>query len=153
MATFTASEMHGGLKMNHTGINTAQSHLHAALSVSEVAFLARIPNHATIHNLMISGGTTGNTTGTWSLGFATAVVNARSGASLTTNSLAAAISLTSSAIYIQPIVGGPMYPIEVSLSDDAVPQFVWIQASVLGSVTATTTSSLRLTVQYTVPGG
>jgi hypothetical protein len=153
MATFTASEMYGGLKANHTGINVAQSHLHRALSVSEIALLARIPNHATILRLYLSGGTTGNSTGTWSLGFQTPVVNARSGASLTVDSLAAAISLTSSAIYVQPLVGGPMYPIEVSLSDDAVQQFVWIQASVLGSVTATTTSSLRLTVEYVVPGG
>ena len=153
MATFTASEEYGGLKANQFGLNTVRSHLHAALSVSEIALLARVPNHATIHSIILSGGTTGNTTGTWSLGFQSAIVDQIHGASLTTNSLAAAISLTSSAIYIQPVVGGPMYPIRVSLSDDAVPQWVWIQASVAGSVTATTTSSLNLTVSYTVPGG
>lgn len=153
MATFTASEAYGGLKQNHIGPNLVVSHLHRALSVSEVALLARVPNHATIHRLYLAGGTTGNTTGTWSLGFASPVVNALNGASLTVDSLAAAISLTSSAIYLQPIVGGPLYPIQVSLSDDAASQFVWIRASVLGSVSATTTSSLRLVVEYVVPGG
>ena len=150
MATFTASQLHGGMKMNHTGPNVAQAHLHAALSVSEIAFLARIPNGATIHSLVLSGGTTGNTTGTWSLGFNTPVA-IDNNASLSVAGLAAAISLTASAIYILPVVGGPMFPMRISLSDDQ--QFAWIQASPLGSVTATTTSSLRLTVNYTVPGG
>jgi hypothetical protein len=151
MATFTSSELYGGMKMNHTGINVAQNHILRALSVSEVAYLARIPNQATILRAYLSGGTTGITTGTWSLGFAEPVVNALNGASLTVDSLAAAISLTSSAQFIMPVVGGTLFPIKVSLSDDQA--HVWIRASCLGSFTATTTSSLRLVVEYVVPGG
>ena len=153
MATFTSSELYGGMKMIHAGVNVAQSHLHAALSVSEVALLARIPNHATVTRMYLSGGTTGNTTGTWSVGWQNLGSDAISGQSLTVGGLAAAISLTSSALYIWPVVAGPMFPIKVSISDDNVQQFAWIQASNLGSFTATTTSSLRLIVEYVVPGG
>jgi hypothetical protein len=153
MATFTASEINA-LQGLHVGENMVRSHLHAALSVSEVAFLARIPNHAIITEIIFSGGTTGNSTGTWSLGFDKTFVDSNLGASFTVNSIAAAISLTSSAIYRWPVTGGTVqYPIQVSLSDAAPQQFVWLQASPLGSVTATTTSSLRAVVKYRVPGG
>lgn len=151
MATYTASELYGGMKMNHTGPNVSQSRLFAALSVSDVALLARVPNHATITRMYVSGGTTGITTGSWSLGFQTPVVNGFNGASLTTNSLHAAMSLTASAQVIFPFVGGTLFPIQISVSDDVA--FVWVVASTLGSFTATTTSSLNCLIEYVVPGG
>lgn len=160
MATFTASEINP-LKMHHIGENTVRAHFFGALSVSEVALLARVPRGVVITSIFFSGGTTGIDGPTWSLGFNEPVIDKWTGASFTANSLATAISLTSSAQWLWPrgVIAGTSavlqtYPIHVSFSDDGVhADYTWICASGLGTLTATITSSLRLTVKYYVSGG
>lgn len=161
--TVTASEVNP-LKAVHVGLNVVRSRFvnittAASFTVSDIALLARVPNKATVVHWRLHGGNgAAASTGTWKLGIAPgsgvsgAIVDPIGGASMTDDSLHAAMSLTTSAIYSSGSSGTPNIPFKVSLSDGANPQYVWIAAtSSSGSFTGTT--SLNLILQYTVGDG
>lgn len=156
MATFTASEVNP-LRAQHNAENVVRSRWQGVCSVSEVVLLARIPNRAVLTGWYLTGGTGGISTGTWSLGFAATIVDPITGASFTADSLHSAISLTASGFassFAQSGVGTPRcVPTQISLSDENDPQWVWVRASPLGSITASTTSSLNFLVRYMTTGG
>ncbi len=155
MATVTASEVNP-LRAQHNAENVVRSRYQGVISVSDVVLLARIPNRAVLTGWHLSGGTGGISTGTWSLGFASTVVDPITGASFASNGLHPAISLTSSGFadsFGQSGIGTPRCaPTQISLSDQNNPQWVWVQASPLGSLTASTTSSLNFIVRYMTTG-
>lgn len=161
MATFTASEINP-LKAVHTGENIVRSRFTGSLTVSEVLFLARIPNHAVVTDWYISGGNVGSaSTGTWKIGVPGTVVDAIRGATLTDDSLHAGVSITSSgfggahvvtnfsvsASIIVSTRAPAIMPFKISLSDDAAIQFVWLQGLyTAGSFTGS--HSINFLVKY-----
>lgn len=180
VATYTASEVNA-LKCHVGGINVVRSRFVAptvqaggvaavtTLSVSDVILLLRLPHGATLIDWKIQGGIIGCTSSVWSLGFQGNVVDAISGKSHSTGTLAAGISLTeggcwqafnpvfpsASASLSGSLVNAPLWssmpaalPLKISLSDDATPRWVWIQALPGGSST-TGTCSLNFTAFYT----
>lgn len=165
MATFTASEINP-LKGVHVGENIVRSRFTGSLTVSEVLFLARIPNHAVVTDWFISGGLTGATTGTWKIGVPGTVVDAIRGATLTDDSLHAGVSLTSSGIGGAFVVTNfsvsasvivsdrprAIVPFKISLSDDAANQFVWIQG-LFTAGSQTGTHSINFLVKYLMGEG
>lgn len=167
MATFTATEINP-LKGLHVGENIVRSRFTGSLTVSEVLLLARIPNHALVTDWYISGGMTGQTTGTWKIGCPAvpAVIDAIRGISITENSLHAGISLTSSgfggaflgnaevSLSASVAAGGrppAIMPFKVSLSDDVIPQYIWIAGVFSGSQTGT--HSINFLVKYLMGEG
>lgn len=151
MATLTASEVNP-LMAVHNAENVVRSRFQGLTAVNDVVLLARIPNRAVLTGWHLSGGTGGISTGTWSLGFAAALTDPLTGASFTSDSLHPGISLTASGFAdsnSQSGIGTPRcVPTQISLSDENNPQWMWIRASVTGSLTATTTSSLNFVVRY-----
>lgn len=163
MATFTASEINP-LKGLHVGENVVRSRFTGSLTVSEILLLAKIPNHAVVTDWIMSGGMTGQTTGTWKVGFQGTVVDSIRSATLTEDSLHAGLSLTSSG-YGGAYIIGPVsvsastgvvptrptacMPLKVSLSDGANPQYVWMQGMfTAGSQTGT--HSINFLVKYVI---
>src|SRR6185436_16904278 len=140
MATLTASEVNP-LSAVHHAENVVRSRFQGLTAVGDVVFLARVPNRAVLTGWHLSGGTGGISTGTWDLGFNVNLTDPLTGASFTSNSLHPGISLTASGFAdsaSQTGVGTPRcVPTKVSLSDENNPQWVWIRASVAGSLTAT----------------
>lgn len=165
MATFTASEINP-LKGVHVGENIVRSRYTGSLTVSEVLLLARIPNKAVVMDWMISGGNPASaSTGTWKIGCpaSPAVIDAIRGISLTDDSIHTGVSITSSgyggafvvsnySVSASIIVSSrapAIVPFKISLSDDAVPQYVWMQALyTAGSFTGT--HSINFVVKYVV---
>lgn len=161
MATFTASEVNS-LKAVHTGENVVISHFENSVTTSEIVFLAKVPNHATITYWRLQGGTAvDGATGTWKIGFFPPVVDTISGASLSEAGLHATASLTASNIVGSDIITwsvsasimvptkAAQLPIRVSISDDALQQFSWIGAT-LSSASGTATTTMHFIVKYLI---
>lgn len=151
MATFTASEVNP-LRAQHNAENVVRSRFEGLTAVGDVILLARVPNRAVLTGWHLSGGTGSISTGTWDLGFNVNLTDPITGASFTTNSLHSGISLTASGFAdsaSQTGIGTPRcVPTQISLSDQNDPQWVWVRASVSGSLTATKTSSLNFILRY-----
>ncbi len=145
MATFTATEINP-LKGVHAGTNFVRSRYTGSLTVSEVLLLAKIPNKATVFDWVLSGGSVGSaSTGTWKIGVQGTVVDSIRGYTLTEDSLHAGVSITASGA----ARGTTLLPFKVSLSDDAVNQFIWLTAMYsAGSFTGT--HSINFGVEYVV---
>lgn len=159
MATFTASEINP-LKGNHVGENIVISHFEGSVTTSEIILLARIPNKATITHWRLQGGTAvDGATGTWKIGFFPPIVDVFSGASLSEAGLHATASLTASGLAgsdmaswsvsasIMVRTNPALIPIKVSMSDDVVPQYTWIGAT-LSSASGTATTTMHFVVKY-----
>jgi hypothetical protein len=173
MATFTASEINA-LKRNHAGINMVRSRIGIAsgsLTTSDVVLMVRVPSGATVIDWWVNGGIgIDGGTGTWKLGVQGSHTDAISGNALSDDTLYAAMSLTTSGIFragvafnysvsatvtnsvAQATVNSArpgLMPFKISLSDGAMPQWVWLQlTNSSGSTTAT--CSLQMTVLYIV---
>jgi hypothetical protein len=174
MATFTASEINA-LKRNHAGINMVRSRIGIAsgsLTTSDVVLMVRVPNGATVIDWWVSGGIAiDGGTGTWKLGVQGSHTDGISGNALSDDTLFAALSLTASGIARAGVAmnysisstwtasaGGSaeaksarpgLMPFKISVSDGAIPQWVWLQlTNSEGSTTAT--CSLQMTVLYIV---
>lgn len=155
MATVTASEVNP-LRAQHNAENVVRARYQGVVSVSDVVLLARIPNGAVLTGWHLSGGTGNISTGTWSLGFRTTVIDPITEATFTADSLHSGISLTASGFadsFGQSGIGTPRCaPTRISLSEQNDPQWVWVRASPLGSLTASKTSSLNFIVRYMTTG-
>jgi hypothetical protein len=173
MATFTASEINA-LKRNHAGINMVRSRIGIAsgsLTTSDVVLMVRVPNGATVIDWWVSGGIAiDGGTGTWKLGVQGSHTDGISGNALGDDTLYAELSLTASGIAragvamnysvsatnSTSVVHGVaasarpgLMPFKISVSDGAIPQWVWLQlTNSAGSTTAT--CSLQMTVLYIV---
>ena len=174
MATFTASEVNA-LKRHYIGINVVRSRIGIAagsLTTSDVVFMVRVPNHATVIDWWVTGGIAiDGSTGTWKCGLNGSNVDSISNASMTDDSLYAQLSLTAGAVaragvtlnysisatVSTSVAHGPataarpggIMPFRLSMSDDVIPQYRWIQlTNSAGSTTAT--CSLQMVVLYLV---
>lgn len=140
MATVTGSFATATPRLSYEGVTVARGQYTAGgvtASVSDTILLVKVPNGATI----IDGYLTG-TTGSDSLIFEVGVAG-------TDNNLAAGLTLSATAQLARFNAGG--LPVKVSLSDDAVPQWAWVFATV-ASGSATATASINLVVKYAAPG-
>lgn len=143
--TFTAVEVNQSRRLS-VGPNVMYSRLdQAGLSVSDIVFLAKVPNHATVIDGYFSVRATGSgiTSGLWKLGVQGTVVDTISGATLTADTLHAGASLTASGMtrFVTSFL-----PFKVSFSDDAANQFVWLQGTFsAGSGTATQSMAFCMT--------
>lgn len=158
--TYTSSEVNA-LKSVHVGLNYVRSRFKitttaATLTASDQILLARIPNKATVLEWRMHGGSgAAASTGLWKLGIGglgtagLGIVNPINGASMTDDSLHAGMSLTISNVYSSYGVGSVNVPFKVSISDDALQQFVWIMATT-SSTSLTGSTSLNFTVGYLV---
>ena len=169
--TFTASTMGGDagtgpIKGIHAGLNVVVSKIRvpiaSSLTASDVLLMARIPNGALITDWYCRGGIAASTTHIISVGFQAATGAAAAGGppivvdklnrgtpSLTSDSIAAIISLTTSAVggfaRTQSSVSQKL-PIKVSISGDWAQQWAWMQATCGGSTTGS--HSLIFVVSY-----
>ncbi len=156
MATFTASQLRPNLAAPHTGIQVTGGSLtlSATATASSILLMCRVPNGATILNYDMyvrQGG-------------AAQVVNL--GTSATPSGIASAFSLSTAvgnaSISAMPIQltgnyqtfwygpAGDLLPVRISMSDDAIPQWVWVQAKL--GITISATLIARLQLYYTMDG-
>ena len=154
LGTVTSSEMNP-LKAN-LGVNYVRSHtVVTGATVSDVVFLARLPDRATLIWWSLKGGSAGNTSGTWKLGFTTpaTLVDTTSGNTITYDSLHAGVSLTVGGMGAPVSVqGNQNLPFRLSLSDDSVNHFAWL-ALTATSGTLSTSTSLDFQMLYIVGDG
>lgn len=146
VATYTASEVAQTRRLS-VGPNVVYSRLLAsALTVSDIVFLAQIPNHAIVLDGYLTVRGTGITSGIWKLGVQGTVVDAISGATLTADTLHAGASLTASGMLR---FSSSFLPFKVSVSDDAAAQFKWLQGT-FSAGSGTATQSLMFVLQYLI---
>jgi hypothetical protein len=162
VTTFTASEI-SPLKQLHAGLNCVRSTIVitpttnslGTLTVSSIVYMAKIPAGAVVVDGYLTGGETSGGEGTWNLGIrkgdggTTVITNPINGASVSDNSLLAAVTISDGALWRFGQVGNTeiAIPYLVSVSDGDANQFHWIVATAItGSGTATT--SLNLVVMY-----
>ena len=135
--TITASEV-TPLRASFVAPNYCRSRVTilpaSSLSASDVIFLMKVPNGATVYDWALTGP--GNQA-QWKVGMRTAdgVVDSISG-----------LSITNSSMYGYPGVTKNPIPFHISLSDGATPQWAWCQAVVNGSTTGTV--SLIFSMMY-----
>lgn len=140
MATVTGSFATANPRLAYEGVTTARGQYTAngvTVSVSDTILMVKVPNGATIIDGYISG-----TAGSGGIVFEIGVAG-------TDNNLAAALTLSATAQLVRFNAGG--LPVKVSLSDDAVPQWSWVFATV-ASGSACVTASINLVVNYAAPG-
>ena len=140
MATVTGTFATATPRLSHEGVTVARGQYTAGgvtVSVSDTILMVKVPNGATIIDGYI-GGTAGSGAIVFEIGVAG-----------TDNNLASALTLSATAQVARFNAGG--LPVKVSLSDDAVPQWTWVMATV-ASGSACTTASINLVVSYTGPG-
>ena len=165
--TFTASQV-GALLQLHAGPNIVRGRIKptaaSSLSASDVLLMVQIPNHATVVDWWCRGGIASSTTFKISVGIqpGTAqssgsipiVVDTIKGTSLTSDTLCAAVSLTTSAVggygRLQSTMNTAV-PFRVSISDDHPQQWCWLTATCGGSTTGS--SSLEFVVTYLMGQG
>ncbi len=146
VATYTASQVSQVRRLS-VGQNVVYSRLEqAAMTVSDIVLLAQVPNHAIVTDGYMTVRGVGITTGTWKIGVQGTLVDAISGATLTSDTLHAGASLTASGI---ARITSSFLPFKVSVSDDAASQFVWLQAT-FSAGSGTATQSLAFVMNYLI---
>ena len=158
--TFTASEviLSGplGARNSRAGLNIVRGRIEvpiaSSLSASDVLFMCRIPNNATLVDWYVRGGIAASTTWILSVGFSAASGGAYptdqlTEASLSANSLASTVSLTTSAVggwnRAQTAGSAMAIPAKLSIVTD---NWVWLTATCGGSTTGS--MSLDLVAYY-----
>ena len=142
MATFTASQNESEVRATHIGVNVvlARADIATTGTASSVVLLVKVPNKAVIVDYMwcVDDGGADNT---WDLGFA----NPAAGSTLTQSSLRSALSSTAGTH-----VNGsnPTLPYRISLSDDAVQQWIWVAATCAVAISAS--AHHKFTLFYTM---
>ena len=142
MATFTASQNQSEVRAVHAGVNVVRARADIATTgtASSVVLLVKVPNKAVIVDYMwyVDDGGADNT---WDLGF----VNPASGSTLTQSSLRSALSSTSGT----HVHGSNLtLPYRISLSDDAVQQWIWVAAT--SAVAISASAQHKFTLFYTM---
>lgn len=127
----------------HAGVNVATGSytLDAAQSttVSDVILMCRVPDRAIIFDGYIMG-TNGPTASGNTFKVGTAANDAALHASVSLNSTSQRVGLSAVTL-----------PFQISLSDDVEPKWTWLKVTrIAGS--STLTESIRLVVQYVMPG-
>lgn len=144
--TFTSSEVIP-VRRDTIGENVVYSRIkQAGLSVSDIVLLAKVPNHAIVIDGYLTARGTGITTGLWKIGVQGTVVDTLSGATLTSDTLHAGASLTASGL---ARFTTSFLPFQVSFSDDAASQFIWIQGT-FSAGSGTATQSLGFVLKYLI---
>lgn len=146
MASVTGTFATATPRLSHEGVTVARGQYTAngaTVSVSDSYLLVKVPNGATIVDGYISG-THGSTACIFEIG----VKN--DAGTFVDNNLGAAMTLSATAQLVRFNSGS--LPVKVSLSDDAVPQWAWVVATVATSASVCTTASINLVVKYTAPG-
>ena len=169
--TFTASVMGTGadiasMKYIHAGLNVVRSKLQvpiaSSLTASDVLLMVRLPNRATVVDWYCRGGVAASTTYILSVGIQAATGSASAGGppivvddintvSMTSDSIAAVVSLTTGNATGFARLGSSVnqgLPFRISISDDWAQQWCWMQATCGGSTTGS--HSLQFVVSYIV---
>ena len=142
--TFTAVEVNQTRRLS-VGPNVVYSRLaQDNMSVSDIVFLAKIPNHATVIDGYLAVRGVGITAGFWKLGVQGTLVDAISGATITADTLHAGASLTASGM---ARFTTSFLPFKYSISDDAATQFTWLQGT-FSAGSGTATQSLMFVMTY-----
>lgn len=141
MATFTASARQSSvIKAPHTGVQAinARWSICGTGTASSVVLLVRVPNGATILDYMLYADSAG------------ANQTVKIGTSATPSGIGAAVSLTAGATNRGLNGLTALLPYRVNLSDDAIPQWVWLQAEFGVAISAS--SRGNFTLFYTIDG-
>jgi len=156
ITTYTASEI-TALKQVHVGENVVRSRIVitpttnslGTMTASSIIYLARIPNKSVLTDAVLTGGITSGGEGTWNLGVrdpnsASFPVNPITNVSVSDNGLMAGVTLSAGGV---ARINTANIPFQVSISDGAATQFMWLVATTItGSGTAT--CSLQLIAKY-----
>lgn len=140
MATVTGTFASASPRLAYEGPSVARGQYTAngvTVSVSDTILLVKVPNGATIIDGYISG-THGSGAGIFEIG----VMGVD-------NNLGSAMTLSATAQLVR--FNSAQLPLKVSLSDDAVPQWSWVMATVAGG-SVCVTASINLCVTYAAPG-
>lgn len=143
IVTLTASSANATPRVLHTGVipATGTVTLNGAFSttLSDVYLMVKIPDRAWIVNGYITG-TQGSTAATWKVG-----TTADDDCCIATASI--------SATAVRNVFNTTVLPFQVSLSDDAEPKWTWLRAERVIQGSSTLTESIRVYVEYVMPGG
>lgn len=144
--TYTASDQLAVPRAVHAGVNSVRAAYNSStcLSVSDILFLAKIPNGATIIDGYLSG-TIDSAGSTVKVGIVSA------GSSSADNNLLTAVTLSTTSV-LQRFNAGTL-PVRVSLSDDATLQWAWAFMTVITAASITATSSLQFVINYVMRQG
>src|SRR5262245_39793575 len=149
-STFTASDQLAQPRQCETGINVARgtytvTGTPGTLSVSDIVFLCKGPHGAWIINGYISG-VIDRATYTTKIG-----VNGNAGRLVDNNRLAAGVGSTLSTTATLQRFNGTL-PVQVSLSDLAVPRYAWVTMTINAAASLTACASFTVIVEYCMPG-
>jgi hypothetical protein len=140
--TYTASSQSATPRVVHTGVIPAYGTFTLngvnSTSVSDLMLMVRIPDRAWILNGYITG-TIGNVGSTIKVG-----TSADDDCCIA----AASISLTSQ----MNRFNSGVLPFQVSISDDSEPKWTWLRAEVVTSPSSCLTMSVKVFVEYAMPG-
>lgn len=148
MATFTASELTSSVRSVHAGAQSKSSKLTVAVTgtASSVFYLAKVPHGATITDFVFFVDDAGDDN-TWKLGLR--LPHAEAGGSNTFTVTESAL-LTETAATLAPTLrpAGGKLPYRVSISDNVIQRWAWIQATAVVAISAS--ADIRFSVIYTM---
>ena len=141
MATFTASQNQSEVRALHAGVNVvrARADIAATGTASSVILLVKVPNRAVIVDYMWYVADAGANQ-TWDLGFAGGA------GSLTQSALRSALSNSVGGTHVHG--SNLTLPYRISLSDDAVQQWIWVAATCAAAISASALH--KFTLFYTM---
>lgn len=146
MATFTASELTSTVRELHAGVQAKSSKLTVAVTgtASSVFYLAKVPDGATITDFLFFIDDAG-ADNTWKLGLQ--LPHAEAGGSNTFTVTESAL-LTETAATLAPTLrpAGGKLPYRVSISDNVIQRWAWIQA--VATVAISASANMNFTVVY-----
>lgn len=146
MASITGTFATANPRLSYEGVTVARGQYTAngvTVSVSDSYLMVKVPNGATIVDGYITG-----THGASACLFQIGVKNDAN--TFVDNNLGDSLTLSATSQLVRFNAG--TLPVKVSLSDDAMPQWTWVVATVQTSGSVCVTASINLVVKYTAPG-
>lgn len=150
MSTFTASQLTAEVKNLHSGLQSKSSRIAIAVTAtaSSVVYLAKVPHGAVITDF-IWFSDCGGADNTWKLGLQ--LPHAEAGGSntftVTESALMTETSDTAGVVF-RPV--GNKLPYRVSISDNVIQRWAWIQA--VNTVAISASAEMAFTVHYSMDG-
>ena len=141
--TLTASSQTATPRVLHTGVISAYAtftrNAAASSTLSDVILLVKIPDRAWITNGYMTAMHGAIGTG-WKVG-------------TTADDDCCVAAASASTTTVRTLFNNIVLPFQVSLSDDLEPKWTWLKAERVTEGSSTLTESLKVYVEYVMPGG